>query len=289
MENNLAYGGFLERIATAFDASLSGIDVGYNFDHGIEFEIAMCQTLRRVLPQRFGVCRGYVITRSGEFAGDDIIIYDKMGYPTTRMLEEDFIRKEKVPIEAVMGYIEAKHTIQIEGDAEKDGTLARALAQVAKVKLLVGQREELPPLLRNPPDPSMGRYLPIGEGWPFRRNPFYAAIFSRFVKEQGCPEDPEVLNTLLLAQRLPAAKVGGPDLIVAGQSNLALPAVTRPHGSRQILSPFLVDDSRLAATTAPGIAYGVGLSHMLWALDNIELRKMPWEAILGNGLGIRSV
>jgi hypothetical protein len=74
----LMYDGFIKKIATAFEGALAEIDAGFNFDYGPEFEIVMCKTLRRILPQKFGVCRGYLVNQKGTTKGDDIIIYEKI-------------------------------------------------------------------------------------------------------------------------------------------------------------------------------------------------------------------
>jgi len=83
----------------------------HNFDYGDEFEIALCEVLRTILPGRAAVCRGYVIAQDGRMAGDDIIVFDATRFPVLRALGDDLSRKEKVPAEAVLAYIEAKHTL----------------------------------------------------------------------------------------------------------------------------------------------------------------------------------
>ena len=89
--------------------------IGYSFDYGPEFEIAVCEVLRIALPDRFGVARGYVVSADGSFAGDDIIIYEKARFPTLGLRGKDsYLKKEYIPAEAVYCYIEAKHTLHIE-------------------------------------------------------------------------------------------------------------------------------------------------------------------------------
>jgi hypothetical protein len=288
MNPKLFYDGFLQRVANAFDVSLAAIDVGYNLDYGIELEVAVCRTLRAILPQRFGVCRGYIVNKAGSRAGDDIIIYDKMGYPTTRMLTDDFVQKEKVPVEAVAAYIEAKHALCIDGDDETRGTLAHALKQVAAVKALANGRQEML-RLRKIPVPGLGVIEPSPQGWPQRLNPFYAAIFSRHIKiskDSKDLSDPEAVNRALLEHNPEASNRANPDLIVAGRSNVLLPAFHKSDGIKEIRSPFMVDDAHLATIAAPNLAFGVALAHLLWALDNIQLGQMEWGAIVGNGLGL---
>ena len=106
------YDGYLQTVATRFDAFFREISAEYNFDNGPEFEIALCKALRVVLPSRFGVCRGFVTTAGGDAVGDDIIIFHRERFGTLRLLEQDtFAQKEKIPLETVCAYIEAKHTL----------------------------------------------------------------------------------------------------------------------------------------------------------------------------------
>src|ERR1019366_3247973 len=51
-------------------------------------------------------------------------------------------RKELVPIEAVFAYIEAKHTLEIEGQSRS--SLTHALEQAGKVGTLCEQRTQVP-------------------------------------------------------------------------------------------------------------------------------------------------
>lgn len=103
------YKNLIDRISDRAEAIFSEIESIYNFDKGDEFEIAVCKLLMAILPEKFGVCRGHVITKNDEVAGDDIIIYDKHNFPLLRLLDEDNLwRKQYVPVEAVYCYIEAK-------------------------------------------------------------------------------------------------------------------------------------------------------------------------------------
>src|SRR5262249_21823428 len=105
----MLYNDYLSKISTRFRNLLDEISANSNFDYGPEFEIALCVALRAVLPSRFGVCRGWVVPGSGNPAGDDLVIYDRDRFSTLRMIEQDnFARKEEIPLEAVCAYIEAK-------------------------------------------------------------------------------------------------------------------------------------------------------------------------------------
>ena len=49
-------------------------------------------------------------------ARDDIIIYERNRFPLLRLINEsDFCRKQQVPVESVYAYIEAKHSLTLEG------------------------------------------------------------------------------------------------------------------------------------------------------------------------------
>lgn len=68
------YKGFIKTLSERFAENLSSIQYVYGFDAGPEFENAICRTLRSALPQRCGICRGHVVDRDGNQAGDDIVI-----------------------------------------------------------------------------------------------------------------------------------------------------------------------------------------------------------------------
>jgi hypothetical protein len=62
------YNGLINRIADEFDKAMRAIEAEHNFDLGPEFEVALCKTVRRMLPHRFGICRGFVVSATGETA-----------------------------------------------------------------------------------------------------------------------------------------------------------------------------------------------------------------------------
>ena len=281
------YGDFVRNIAARLDEALAQIESVHNFEYGIEFEVAICKTLRQVLPHRFGICRGYAANEEGEVAGDDILIYERVRYPTLRLLGEDYSQKEKVPIEAVFAYIEAKHTMNLIGDG--DSSLLKALRQTAAVKVLCERREAVP-LNQIAPHTTLGKgfNIPDSPGWPKKLNPMYTSIFARRVRlnpQAPIINDPTQVYQTLVGQSLPIEK--GADFIAAGCSNLALPVVQVADGQNTIKSPFLLGpQGTLACRVVDEIAFGVALVHLLWALDNIQLGSMPWTRILGNSLGL---
>jgi hypothetical protein len=282
------YNGFVSKIAERFEGALKEIDTVYNFDFGPEFETAICKTLQRILPQRFGICRGFVINARGDTQGDDIIIFDRMRFPTIRSLgEESYATKEQVPIEAVYAYIEAKHTLDLEGDG--DSSLTKAVRQVSWTKLLCVQREAVP-LWQIAPYIGVTNTASIEAmpGWPTIRNPIYGAVIARQVRTKRggtLLTDAEEIQKHILDVALKCEIP--PDLLVAGKDNLLIPAIPTEHkGESRTPSPFhlgpLVKEAHMNPVIVDGIAFGAGLAFLLWALDWIQLGDMPWPEILRN-------
>ncbi|MFC2029864.1 DUF6602 domain-containing protein [Chloroflexota bacterium] len=124
----MKYDNYLETIAERFRSFLGEIATEHNFEHGPEFEIAICKTFRRALPSKYGVCRGYLVDANGSKVGDDIITYDHERFPSLRMIgSNDFSQKQHIPIEAAYAYIEAKNSLTFNG---KDATFRKAVKQV---------------------------------------------------------------------------------------------------------------------------------------------------------------
>lgn len=266
----LLYDNYVRDVSNRFERALADIKPVYNFDHGPEFEVAICKTLMTVLPQKYGVCRGFVVSQLGEKAGDDVIIYDKMRFPTLRGFENDALSplKEQVPIEAVYAYIEAKNSICIEGDG--DNSLQKSLSQVAQVKMMCDRRDSVPVSAKMP-------------GWPEIRNPAYGVIISRHIRLKAHGpniEDPQEINRHLLAAK--AKTVLAPDFCVFGKNNMFIPVIPDDAPNSTFMpSPFFDSDtSRMHASVVDGVAFGAGLSLLLWALDWIQLGQMPWPALL---------
>ena len=278
----MKYDGYLKNVASRFESLFELIEARYNFDYGDEFELALCDALRAILPERFGICRGFVVSSSGDCAGDDLIIFDRIRFPTLRILRQDsFARKEQIPVEAVYAYIEAKHTLEIEGDSGQ--SLKKASTQVAKVKSL--PREDISLTMVDPYVGPLPIEISAPKGFPKTRNPMYGAIISRRVRQR---EGSHVLTDHdAIHQELVGATVEEPlpDLIIAGKSNIVLPYVKEDH-SLTYHSPFHVDD----VTTPHGfiaedmLAFGIGLCSLLHALDFIRLGVIPWKELLAEGL-----
>jgi uncharacterized protein DUF6602 len=110
------YGGYVETLGKRFAAAFSTIEAAFNYEYGPEFEIALCNVLGDALPTKYGVARGLAVDREGTTAGDDILIFEQLRYPTLSIRHcDEMLRKAKVPIEAIYCYIEAKHTISVRG------------------------------------------------------------------------------------------------------------------------------------------------------------------------------
>ena len=96
----MLYNNWISEIVKRCQNRFDRIVVGNNLEYGPEFEIAVAEALKDLLPTRCGVCRGYVVAQNGEKAGEDIIIYDRARFQTLHGLGDDLARKDHVPIEA---------------------------------------------------------------------------------------------------------------------------------------------------------------------------------------------
>lgn len=287
----LLYDNFIKKIADSFEAALSSIEAVHNFEYGDEFEIAVCETIRKVLPLKFGICRGFVVNAAGDFAGDDILIYERFRFPTVRSLDQnDFSRLEKIPIEAVLAYIEAKHTLEIKGKGPN--SLQKAAEQTAKVKTLCGQRKSVPAGQITPNVDLSHSIAPLEppDGYPHIRNPMFTMIMARGIRlKNGSPLILEASETRTALNNERMGIIPPTDLVVAGLNNVIVPTVLR-NGRRTILSPFLLEnEGKLAEVSVNGLAYGVAIVTLLSALDFIELGHMPWNRILANSLSLEYV
>lgn len=275
----MAYTKLIDNIATAIDNQLREISTRYNFDYGEEFEIAICELLSKILPSRYGICRGFVVTESDDFAGDDIIIYDKDRFPTLRLLnKEKFDKKQEIPVEAVYAYLEAKHTLHLL-DHNSGQSIYKAFEQVSKVKSLPREKRELL---------SVDPYTSLGHGftaqrsyWPNYTNPLFGAIISRFVKDSTKSEE---LKSEQIFDSMSKAKVPSgilyPDLVVLGQTDILFPCISTTDKITYD-SPFYVEGlSTLIHKKTKTSSLAVGISMLLYALDTIKLDKMPYKKII---------
>ncbi|WP_437651390.1 DUF6602 domain-containing protein [Sorangium sp. So ce362] len=257
----MLYDGWVEDIAKRFQRKLDEVAADYNFDYGIEFEISLAEVLRQVLPERAGVCRGFVVSRDGQKAGDDIIIYDKSRFPTLRSLGGRLERKERVPAEAVLAYIEAKYTLGIDGDGGQ--SLDKACRQLELVKRLP-------------------RFSGAGS-----LSPWYTAIIARGLRgDNSCAGG----HAEQLAQRTDMLSLGlcaVPDVILAGQV-IALPATIARDANR--ITSVHIRQTKTAETETvfvevPGHAFGIAVLHLLWSIGGADNVGMPWEDMIVEALG----
>lgn len=283
----MLYNGFVLDLAKRFQRKFEDMKVVHNFESGSEFEIAVCRVLREILPGRAGICRGYVVSKDGRMAGDDIIVFDAERFPTLRSLGDRLDSKEQVPAEAVLAYIEAKHTLYIdETDAKehKGQSLEKALGQVSAVKSLVRPRVELS--MAGPRSGNSGMQFEPPPGYPNFWNPWYTAIFARYLKTSGLSPQFTMATRLESASKNVSAL---PDAIVAGDV-VTLPSVVRGSGSeigRASVVPFLLGFAELVSCCVPDIAMGVGTLHLLTAIEWIELGQIPWGEMMVEALNER--
>jgi hypothetical protein len=280
------YDGYVQTLSRRFAAAIDEMQTNFNFDLGDEFEVAICKVMRSVLPSQYGICRGFVVDINGNCAGDDIIIFDRLRFPTLRALNaDDYSLKERIPIEAVYAYIEAKHRLTL----GEGGTLAKANAQVAAVKRLISTRASVPiSQIRPYFDLGGGLRAAGAPGYPKQLNPPFAAVLSRHVElasERTVSSDPERIHTEL--SRYPWGSAFPPDLILAGEFN-AVASVWVSEGQRMLNSPFFIpSQSELVPLVADNVAFGCFLSLLLSGIDWIQLGVMPWNMIASDGFGLR--
>lgn len=260
-----SYGGYIERLARKVEARLQDIEAIYNFDLGDEFEIAICDLLESLLPAKYGICRGFVVSENGEKAGDDLIIYDKMSSPTLRSsMARQFPVKEQIPVDAVFAYIECKHSIS------DSAVLQKAVNQAEDVKKLLLTRRG-----RSNPDYQVegpiynGRVRDWPRTYPPLKNQPFCAVFAR-----------------KYSLEIPMHHIRGeyaPDLMILGNNHIATPTVYM--GADGIQSSLFYDTkfgAPLCRETATGNAYGLGLVILLQALSWIELLPIDWTRTLSD-------
>lgn len=278
------YGGWLARIAGRFQEAFDKIQVTHNFEFGDEYEIAICKVLRGLLPARASVCRGYVVAANGSRAGDDVIIFDSGRFPTLRALaleHDGLAQKEEVPAEAVLAYIEAKHTVKLDASVEDGQSLAKALLQVARVKAVPRPPVELTELdSRVNLGPALK--VTVGEGWPSCRNPLYAAVWARHV--ESAHGDRAAGFNRRMNELMPMQGLGGADAVVAGPF-AAFHAALPKGRSAFALRPFHCQGTDLFTSGAELLnPLGFAAVHLLWAIEWVQLGRIPWEGMVEEAL-----
>jgi hypothetical protein len=279
------YENFLFNLSEKFSRKISEIEADHNFELGDEFEYAICEMLQDFLPSKFGVTRGFVVSRDGRKAGDDIIIFDQERFPTLRIREKNqFHRLENVPIEAVYAYIEAKHTITF-NENKSDSTFRKALNQATVAKTLISERETMSPLTYNPyikELPFFGARLKNNLLVPSISNPSFSCILARNFIFEG-PNGPETLSLDNLVEnfRIPNQSVI-PDLIVLNKDIILCPRIYDNGEFKEnvIFNHNNLEHLSYQVVVKENIAFGFFLCHLAFALDWIRLGKMPWGDIL---------
>ncbi|MBC7917530.1 MAG: hypothetical protein H7Y28_06960 [Rhodoferax sp.] len=257
------YGGYIERLSRKVEARLADIEAVFNFDLGAEFEVALCALLEDILPARFGVCRGFVVTEDGRSAGDDLIIYDKMSCPTLRAnIGFQYSVKEQIPVDAVYAYVECKHSIA------ETVVLEKAISQTRKVKELLLSRRARKNLGYEENGPIYnGKVRDWPRNYPPLKNQPFCAIFSRtYDSGLAIPSQHDRLN---------------PDLLVLGSNHIATQSVLLgPDGIKGALFYDSKYSAGLRVEPAVGNAFGLGLVTLLQALSWIELEPIDWSETL---------
>jgi hypothetical protein len=263
-----------------FDAML----VGKNLDYGDELEVALAQVLKTVVPARIEACRGYCFDIK-RHAGDDIILYDANAAPTLRGLSGNLSIREFVPFEAVMGYVEAKHTLNLNASDDRQ-SLQHACRQVHSVASL--EREALPiSSVEGVEVPIAGQI--IDAGWPKKRNPLFSMVFARKlsydVESATTPTD--VLSQLA---QLVADGIAVPDVIVADRL-LVMPVEKQRQAAEPMLPvvfprPFFCTETELVSIVMndAASAFGVALSLLSWALSWSRPGPLHWTELIRQGL-----
>ncbi|MBX7133992.1 MAG: hypothetical protein K1X67_15070 [Fimbriimonadaceae bacterium] len=271
------YDGWVRDLAKRFDHKLRERRVTRNTEGGDEFEIAICEQLREILPTGIGVCRGYIVDMYGGKAGDDVIVYDAAHVPTLRGLGGDLHKKDYVPAESVLAYIEAKQTLYIKPKQNQTGqSIAKACSQVANIKALkraYTSRFDLNTKLRE----QFGIKTP--PGYPERGNPWYASIFATRVAltsgEILGKQRPTTMSIDACVAPLPDDHLARPDTLVCPQLFVA-PVFLDKEANIRHLRPFTTESTMTLASESSGIGFGLGFVHLLWAIGQIKLGTAQW-------------
>lgn len=273
----MMYDNYIKKLNEKFENRLRDISADYNFDFGDEFEIAICHILRAFLPEKYGVCRGFIVDKEGNKEGDDIIIYDKIKHPTINLYNEDYSRKENIPIEAVYAYIEAKHTITL-------GQFDKAVEQIKKIKKICSKREKVG-LYQN--DPYIGKYEDKGniiESLPKYRNPIITIILGRYSvdKDDKKTDNPDLVQEMAFIKMANMAKGHlNPEMIILGKNNAM--CVGYKSNGNSIPTLFYPDNGKEVGYQNLKLqdnSFGVFMTQLIAAIDWIKLGNIPWIEML---------
>lgn len=283
------YDDFIVRLSEKFIRRLEEIESDFNFELGDEFEFALCDILQDLLPDKFGVARGFVVDQNGNKRGDDIIIYDRNRFPTLRFRDKDNVhRLENIPIEAVYAYIEAKHTIEYDFN-NKNCNFFKAFEQAIEVKKLISTRKprnifSFNPYFTNTPFFEKARTNENLKLLPSINNPAFSCIVARNFKfSTKTIENKDIDSIEFLTENIliPCENII-PDLIVLNKDIIFYPALVESGNVTDTSTLFMNDGKDKVAyriLIRKNIAFGIFLSHLLFAIDWIKLDKMPWDLI----------
>lgn len=277
------YNGWLGEVSTKFQRRFEEIRTNFNFEYDDEFELAIAETLAKIVPTRVGICRGFVVSQDGTTKGDDIILFDKSRFPTLRFLTDDLRAKQYVPAEAVLCYIEAKYSLYLKDTGASSGqTLEKALKQTSDIRMLA--RKEVP-LKEIFPGINLGNNLSITTdelGHATTRNPYYTAIISgRVYKSSLDKTDP---TDVQLAEAMKSIEgCYAPDCICAGHL-LALPSYHQLEPDEYQIRQFMIPGNELLFCT-PKNALGIAVAHLLWAIEHLQLGRIDWPSMFQGSLG----
>jgi hypothetical protein len=229
------------------------------------------------LPKKYGVCRGFIVDKEGNKEGDDIIIYDKIKHPTINLYNEDYSRKENIPIEAVYAYIEAKHTITLK-------SFDKAVEQIKKIKKICSKREKVG-LYQN--DPYIGEYEDKGniiEWLPKYRNPIITIILGRYSvdKDDKKTDNPDLVQEMASIKMENMLKSHlNPEMIILGKNNAM--CIGYKSNGNSIPTLFYPDNGEEVGYQNLKLqdnSFGVFMTQLIAAIDWIKLGNIPWIEML---------
>lgn len=285
--DDFIYNDITEKISFAFNNQIKCLEAVYNFEYGTEFEVGVCKFLRNFLPLKYGICRGFVVDKQGNKAGDDIIIYDQEKYPTLRLLGQHntYELKEQIPVDAVYAYIEAKHSLTEE-------TLKKAIVQVAEVKKMCYSRNLIYIQEISNNETIFNNKFSTENSWdPAILNPVYGMILSAHCKFKNTSESltskiVEIIN--FMRKEISGYGYYNVDSIGIDESTAAFCAsnknitTEKAEKIRHITKFYtgIVDESIYQISKYDNRAYGLVFCHLMNALSHIQLSDMPWSDIL---------
>jgi hypothetical protein len=278
------YSNFLAHISNEATKAFDAILANHNFDNGTEFEVALCKLLQLILPKKYSICRGYVVTADDQKAGDDVIIYNSDNFPKVRIIDDDFAIKQYIPIESVYAYIEAKHTLWIDG---KNENLTKALQQVSDVKKLTREKRTLdtfPGGIRLSEGNNVSIKITAAKNWPEYRNPMFGCIISRYLKssKQDNIDDKYFLECI---KSIHHDMQYATDLVIGGENWIGLPTIG-DEKNQTIDSPFHLPEQSQRVWFNKKNSFGVGICNIIRALNYIELTEINYSRLMAHELDV---